>query len=131
MSRIGRPVNRLAVLVLLLTGLLQSLASAQGMTCARTHSPAHVAEQPVGPAVDDAVSASEGQHPLAIEHAHSTIPQPDAAGVPSALCGTAAVLPAERRLPSPAAMARHLLPPGDLPPASFLVPSLFRPPRLS
>jgi hypothetical protein len=131
MIAIGGQVSRLAVLVLLFSGLLQSLVSAQGITCARTHSAAQVAQQPVGPAVEGPVSASGGQHLLALEHEHSSIPQPDAAGALSASCGVVAVLPAERRLLSPAAKVRHLLPPSELPRASLLVRSFFRPPRLS
>ena len=131
MIRIVRQVNRLAVLVLLLSGLLQSFAAAQGMTCARTHSPAHVAPQPVGPAVGGAESASDGQHLVAIEHEHSSIPQSNGTSAPSAASCGAAALPVERRWPSPAPTARHLLTPGEFPPASLLIQSLFRPPRLS
>jgi hypothetical protein len=117
-------MHLLTVLVLLLSGLFQSLAVAQGVTCARTHAPVQAAEQPSGS------DAADGPRAVSVEHAHDPAPQPDEPGVPAAPCGVAAI-PSERSHSSPVTTARHLLPPGDLPPASLLIQSLFRPPRLS
>ena len=123
-------MHLLTVLVLLLSGLLQPLAVAQGVTCARSHASGQAAEQPSGPGSDDGVGAADASRAVSIEHTHDPAPQPDEPGVPAGPCGVAA-LPAERSQSSPVTTARHLLPPGDLPPASLLVQSLFRPPRLS
>lgn len=121
-----RRIHLLTALALLLSGLLQPLAAAQGVTCTRTHAPA----QEAGHVVDGSASESEGSRVVPTPHQHDSIPQPDAAGAPSAPCGVASI-PSEQRLFSPAVQARQLLPAGDLPPASLLIQSLFRPPRLS
>jgi len=126
MTGIVRRINLLTALALLLSGLLQPLAAAQGVPCTRTHAPAQEAVH----AVDGPASESEGPRAISAPHQHDSIPQPGAAGAPSASCGVAAV-PSGQRLPSPAVTARQLLPQGDLPPASLLIESLFRPPRLS
>lgn len=124
-----RSASRLAVLVLLLSGLLQSLAAAQGSRCARTSSPAP-APGAGAPSVG-AAQALAAQHPLHLEGEHSSVPSTEEAGTVTAPCVLAAILPAEGRDPAPASRARRLLAPGDLPPPSFLIQSLFRPPRLS
>lgn len=128
MTGIVRRTHLLTALVLLLSGLLQPLAAAQGVTCARKHAPAQ--EAPVRAALDGSTSASYGSGVVSSPHQHDSIPQPDAAGAPSASCGVAAI-PSEQRLSSPVVTARQRLHVGDLPPASLLIQSLFRPPRLS
>lgn len=125
-----RRIQLLTTLVLLLSGLLQSLAVAQGVTCARAHAPSQAAEQPSGPEVDVVADVAGGPRAASVEHAHDPAPQSEALGIPAAPCGVAAPSP-EQSHSSPVATARHLLPPGDLPPASLLIQSLFRPPRLS
>jgi hypothetical protein len=123
-------INLLTVLVLLVSGLLQPLAAAQGVMCGRTHAPAQAAQRSADPTVGFVASMADGPRDSSIDHQHSSIPQPDETSAPSVPCGVAA-LPAERSMPSPNTRARHLLPAGDLPPASLLIQSLFRPPRLS
>jgi hypothetical protein len=132
MIRVVRRVQLLTVLVLLLTGLLQSLASAQGVTCTRSHAPADAERQVHGSSIVDGRPADAGA-PLAAadtDHHHSHAPQPADARAPSAPCGTA-IVPAERSTPSLHAVARPLLPWDDQVPARLLTGPLFRPPRLS
>jgi hypothetical protein len=125
MIRTVRPLQLLASLALLLAGLLQPLAAAQGPTCARTHPSADVVQQAgsavEGVALRDAVADRDAlPNPL----------QPQHAGAASAACSTAAVAAERGTLPR-TTTARHLLPSGDLAPAGLLLQSLFRPPRLS
>jgi len=132
MIRTVRRVQLLTVLALLLSGLLQPLAAAYGLTCAP---PALVAEatQPVHDTATDLGSLGGPDASviwLTGAHDHSTIPLPHASAASTAPCGVAGLLeqPAPL-LDSPE--ARPLLSRDDLPPASALLQSLFRPPRLS
>jgi hypothetical protein len=125
MTRTVRPIQLLATLALLLAGLFQPLAAAQGSTCARTHPAADVVQQAgstvEGVALHDAAADKDDlPNPL----------QPQHAGAPSGACSTAAVAPERESLPR-TTTARHVLPAGDLPPTNLLLQSLFRPPRLS
>jgi hypothetical protein len=125
MIRTVRPIRLLAALALLLSALLQPLAAAQGPACARAHAPADAAQQAGGTVeVTARPDAAADRHDLPAPF------QPQDAGAPAGPCGTAAV-PAERGTLPRATTARHLVPPGDPPPASPHLQSLFRPPRLS
>jgi hypothetical protein len=130
MIGIVRRVNLVSALALLLSGLLQPLAAAQGMTCARTHAPAQEAPQAAAETVEGSPILPDGSHAISAPHQHTSFPQPDAIVPSSARCAVAAIA-SEQRLPSPAVAARQLLSRGDLPAASLFVESLFRPPRLS
>lgn len=130
MTGIVRRINLLTALALLLSGLLQPLAAAQGVTCTRTHAPSHQAPQPAGSTIDGFEGDSGGTRILSSPHAHESMPHPEAASASAGPCGVSAFV-SEQRLPLPAATARPVLYGADLPPASPHLQSLFRPPRLS
>src|SRR5690606_9699229 len=97
---------------------------------ARAYAPVQEAGQATDATFDEYAGVHEGRRTIAAGHHHDRGPLPDAASASSASCGVAAIA-SEQRLPSPAATARQLLHLGELPPASLLIESLFRPPRLS
>ena len=118
------------MLALLLSGLLQPLSAAHGLRCARSEVAAS------GTQVDDSRDQVGATHVAVLldaaigEHQHAPDPGADATLPPGAPCSPAAV-PAERSALLHTFVPRTLLSPGDLPPASLLTRSLFRPPRLS
>jgi hypothetical protein len=131
MIRIVRPFQLLTVLMLLLSGLLQPLSAARGLTCAREEGPADVAQQVHASNVTSTASSGILPPAAAVDGDHDPHEsQPDHPRTPSAPCGTAAI-PEERVTPSPAAAACQIVVRGDQLPASPLTTSLFRPPRLS
>lgn len=129
MIRIARRIYLLTALALLVSGLLQPLAAAQGLVCTRTTAPAQDAQHSALTQVDVAASASDV--PVATDpHQHDSVPQSLPTSIPSAPCGVAAIS-SDQRLPSADITGRQILHTGDPLPASLFNQSLFRPPRLS
>lgn len=118
------------MLVLLLLGLLQPVASAYGFTCALPHSPVQAAPLPDDATSEHSAGGHEGHLAISAPHQHDSVPQPDLAVTSATTCSVAAI-PSEQRLPKAAATARRVLQISDLPPASLFIPPLFHPPRLS
>jgi hypothetical protein len=124
----GRP-HLLAALALLLAGLLQTVASAQGATCLRGAAGAPAAASADG-RVAAAPAVAAAQPAAAPAHEHATQPGSDSAGIPTSLCASPALAAARAAAqatlpsapPSPIAdeAARHTVPRAH-----------FRPPRPS
>ncbi|HET7321531.1 MAG TPA: hypothetical protein VFI96_03480 [Longimicrobiaceae bacterium] len=130
MIRIVRRVQLLTVLALLLSGLFQPLAAAQGMTCSRMHPPADVVQQTHGPTLDAGTTA-EVAAPSGVDGDHdSHSSQPAHSQAPSAPCVTAAI-PAKRDTPIHVEVAGKVVFRSEQIPACLSTESLFRPPRLS
>ena len=132
MIRIVRRVQALTVLVLLLSGLLQPIAAARGVTCFRTHAPAGAVQQARGSTLEAGSAADVVTSSGVVDgdHRHSRDSRPEDPRAPSAPCGVAAV-PGDPGTLSHTAVARQLALRGDQIPASVLPEPLFRPPRLS
>jgi hypothetical protein len=129
MTGILRRLHLLAALALLLAGLLQTVASAQGVACSRvvpSGEPAPLVERAGGvPAQPGAAVALVGP-----AHEHATQPTPDSAGIPSSSCAAPA-LPAARAAGPVASPSRRLSPPANRVLGHTVPRSHFRPPRPS
>lgn len=130
MIRIARRIYLLTALALLVSGLLQPLAAAQGLVCTRTTAPAQEAQHSALTQADGAASATEPVPVATDPHQHDSVPQSLPTSIPSAPCGVAAIS-SDQRLPSADITGRQILHTGDPLPASLFNQSLFRPPRLS
>jgi hypothetical protein len=130
MTGILRRLHLLAALALLLSGLLQTVASAQGVACSRvvpSGEPAPLVEGAGGvPAQPGAALALFGP-----AHEHATQPTPDSAGIPSSSSCAAPALPAARAAAPVASPSRHLSPPANRVLGHTVPRSHFRPPRPS
>jgi hypothetical protein len=131
MIRIVRPIRLLAVLLVLLSGLLQPLAAAQASTCVREHGQALVGQQVHGSTMTAAARTGLSAPSVSLNDDHQTHePLPDSPVTASAPCGTAAI--AEEHITScQTGSFRQLVIRGDQFPATPPTESLFRPPRPS
>jgi hypothetical protein len=128
-----RRLHLLAALALLLSGLLQTVASAQGVACSRAAAsgePAPVVDTTGGVPAQAGAAVAAATALIGPPHEHATQPAPDGAGIPSSSCAGPALPPA--RVAAPAASpSRHLSPSADRAGGNTVLRSHFRPPRPS
>lgn len=127
-----RRAQLLTVLMLLLSGLLQPLSAARGLACAQVRPAARTPVHVHPTALRDAPVVGSDVHPSSLTqaHDHSAFPLADSPAAPSAPCGVAA----HPEHPAPFVLfteAHTLRSHDELPLASSLLRSLFRPPRPS
>lgn len=127
MIGIVRRVHLVTALVLLLAGLTQSLAVAQGTVCARMHSPEQAVEQASGSESDP---EDEGPRSVSSRHSHDPTSGADEPAAVAAPCAMTA-LPTKRGHPSPVTSAGRSLFADSPYRGSVHAQPLFHPPRLS
>ena len=131
MIRKIRRIQLLLAMALLLTGMLHSVAAAQGLICAGSHAPEGASPTMLVSGDGSDLSSPDSPHThRANGEVAPPIPHSDPAVLSPGTCGTAN--PAIERDVLPRHLVVRLTPPsGDLLPANPPNPPCFRPPRPS